>query len=538
MTVQAIDPRIPASVAPTTLAVRSPSLAGQRILLFDNGKLAPEYGPYRAVFDVVATEVTAAGGQLVEHSDDLLLGGTDRLREVAEWVAGQRVTGVVLGLGDWGVSQPMSMVAALLEGRGIATSSVTTEVGGRLVLANAARMAPGLPVTVLRSLRSASHADVTAEAERVLADIIGGLTATGPELAARFAAQHIVTPSPAAASGMLDLADDDPSAGFTRLMRDSGLGDGLPLVAPTEARVAAFVAATGADGDDTVWPAIAPRDTPVTVRQVAAVAVAAGCAPPWAPVVLAAYRAMAAPEFRLFQVAITTHPSGTLVLVSGDNDRFGLAAGRGSLGPGCPANATTGRAVALGYSFLLGALPGGADLVAQGSPAGFTYCSAENLAASPWPGLHADLGFADATTVTVLRCEGPHNLTDQQSADPATLLDTFASSMTGLGANAAYVPHVEAALLLNPEHAALIAEAGWTKSDVRRYLFETARNPRADLLGRGLAPHFPAWARTLDRVPIVPDPDALLVAVVGGSGPASQFASPWGYSRAVTVPVT
>jgi hypothetical protein len=247
---------------------------------------------------------------------------------------------------------------------------------------------------------------------------------------------------------------------------------------------------------------------------------------------------MAAPEFRLFQVAITTHPSGTLVLLSGDHERFGLAAGRGSLGPGSAANATIGRAVALGYSFLLGALPGGSDLVAQGSPAGYTYCCAENLAASPWPGLSADRGFGDATTVTVLRCEGPHNLTDHRSGDPATLLGTFASSMTGLGANAAYVPQVESALLLNPEHAELIAEAGWTKQDVRRHLFEVARNPSAEMAGRGLAPHLPAWAAGLDRVPIVPDPDALLIAVVGGPGPASQFATPWGYSGAVTVPVT
>jgi hypothetical protein len=130
----------------------------------------------------------------------------------------------------------------------------------------------------------------------------------------------------------------------------------------------------------------------------------------------------------------------------------------------------------LGCSFLLGSLPGGANLIAQGSPAAYTYCCAENLADSPWPGLHADLGFADTTTVTVLRCEGPHNLTDQESTEPTALLDTFASTMTGWAANAAYVPHTETALLLNPEHAILLADAGWTKHDIQQYLFETARS--------------------------------------------------------------
>lgn len=539
MSVQVVDPRIPAPLAPTPLADRAPNLAGRRILLFDNGKLAPEYGPYRTVFEVVADALTAAGADVAWHTDDLLLGGADRLTDVADDCVRQGLAGVVIGLGDWGVSQPMTLLATLLERRGIPTSSVTTEVGGRLMVATATLMAPGLPVTVVRALRSASREDMAAQAHALVDDIVGGLTGPPDALRARFARHDVVTPSAAAPDGVLDVPDDDPSAHFTALMAEHGLGDGLPLIAPTPERVAEFVAATGADQDDVVWPAIPPRDVPVTVRHVAALAVAAGCLPRWAPVVLAAYRGMAAPEFRLFQAAITTHPSGTLVLVSGpDHERFGFAAGRGSLGPGSPANATTGRAVALGPSFLLGSLPGGANLIAQGSPAAYTYCCAENLAENPWSGLHADLGFPDRTTVTVLRCEGPHNLTDQQSTAPAALLDTFAGTMTGLAANAAYVPHTETALLLNPEHARLIAEAGWTKHDVRQYLFEAARNPRTALLGRGLAPHWPAWARGLDRVPIVPDADALLVAVVGGSGPASQFTPPWGYSRAVTVPVT
>jgi hypothetical protein len=538
MSIQVIDPRIPAPVAPTRPADRVPNLAGRRILLLDNGKLAPEYGPYSAVFDVVRETLADEGAEVVEQADDLLLGGLDRLAGLADRIAGQGVHGVVIGLGDWGVSQPMTLLAARLEGRGIATSSVTTEVGGRLMVATATLMSPGLPVTVLSALRSATREEIARQTTAALSDIIGGLTGTPAELADRFARHDVVTAS-TASGGLLDVGEDDPSARFTQLMRDNGLGDGLPLVAPTPERVDAFVAATGAGPDDLVWPAVPPRDVPVTVRQVAAVAVAAGCQPLWAPVVVAAFRGMGAPEFRLFQAAITTHPSGTLVLVSGpDHERFGFAAGRGSLGPGCPANATTGRAVALGGSFLLGSLPGGANLIAQGSPAAYTYCCAENLADSPWPGLHADLGFADTTTVTVLRCEGPHNLTDQESTEPTALLDTFASTMTGWAANAAYVPHTETALLLNPEHATLLADAGWTKHDIRQYLFETARNPRADLLGRGLAPHWPAWARELDRVPIVPGPDALLVAVVGGSGPASQFTPPWGYSRAVTVPVT
>jgi hypothetical protein len=506
-------------------------------MLFDNGKLAPEYGPYGAVFDVVRQGISQRyqDVELLEHSDDLLRGEASRLSEVADWVAGQQVAGVVFALCDWGVSQPTAILAAHLEARGVATSVVATGIGVRQVLANAARMAPGLPVTELTSLRSATYDSIRDETKQVLDSVIDGLVQDTDALRQRFGSQDVAAPESATTSGLIDLEGDDASQAFTVAMRASRLGDGLPLVAPTPERVRAFLQGAGVGEDEQIWPAIPPRDSVVTARQVAAVAVAAGCRPQWAPVVLAAYRAMARAEFRLFQAAITTHPGGTLVLVSGrDSERMGFTAGRGSLGPGFDANATTGRAVALGYSFLLGAIPGGSDLTAQGSPAEYSYCCAENLRESPWPGLHAELGHPDRTTVTLLKCEGPHNMLDQQSSDPAALLGTFASSMATLGSNAAYVAGAETMLLLNPEHAELLARAGWTRQDVREFLFDAARNPREDLRGRGIAPIWPTWFDAARRVPVVPRADDLLVAVTGGAGPASQVAIPWGYSRAVT----
>ena len=535
-----VDPRIPVGEKPRALAQRHDDLSGQRIMLFDNGKMAPDYGPYAAVFDVVSEALRSrfADIDIVTHSDDLLRGTAGRLSEVAQWVKSQGVGSVVFGLCDWGVSQPTAIVAAELEGLGVATAVVATETGAGQVLANASWKAPGLPVIVLRSLRSATYEQIAVETRLVLEDLLGGLTAPAPELLARFARHPVVAPGRRTPSGTLELSGDDPSVEFTSAMRQSGLGDGLPLVAPTVALVEAFLSAAGVLPDDVVWPPIQPRDTPVTAREMAAVAVAAGCRPLWAPVVLGAYRAMAEPDFRLFQAAITTHPGGTLVLLSSpDPARYGFAAGRGALGPGFDANATTGRAVALSYSFLLGAVPGGSDLTSQGSPAEYSYCCAENVDASPWPGLHQDHGCSSAT-VTVLKCEGPHNMLDQQSTDPAVLLRTFASSMATLGSNASYVAGGQTMLLLNPEHANLLASAGWTKHDVGDFLFDVARNPRTDLRGRGIAPIWPPWFDAVERVPVAARADDLLVVVAGGAGPASQVAIPWGYSKATTLPVT
>src|SRR5260221_584789 len=53
---------------------------------------------------------------------------------------------------------------------------------------------------------------------------------------------------------------------------------------------------------------------------------------------------------------ISTHPSGTLVLISGPRAReSGIASGPGCLGPGFRPNVAVGRSVALAYSIFLGA---------------------------------------------------------------------------------------------------------------------------------------------------------------------------------------
>src|SRR5690606_19140479 len=128
---------------------------------------------------------------------------------------------------------------------------------------------------------------------------------------------------------------------------------------------------------------------------------------------------------------------------------------------------------------LLASVPGGADLTIQGSPAEYAYCCAEDIAASPWAGLHADLGVPDGTTVTVLRCEGPKNVLDHLSDTPEALLTGVARACATIHSNSAFMPSAQTVVFLNPAHARLIASAGWSKADVQRFLYEHARNRRA-----------------------------------------------------------
>jgi hypothetical protein len=121
-----------------------------------------------------------------------------------------------------------------------------------------------------------------------------------------------------------------------------GWGDGLPLVAPTPARVAAALAAL--DGIDLELGPLPPSGLVPTRESFAANAVMAGCRPADLPVVLAAVRALQAPEYNLHGVLATTHPCAPMVVVSGPvRAELGVNSGANCLGQGTRANAVIGR---------------------------------------------------------------------------------------------------------------------------------------------------------------------------------------------------
>ena len=522
------------------LSHRPGDLNGARVLLYDNGKLHRSFGEYRAVFDVLTEELHRDFPEvrIVRRTEALLTGDLTRLSQWADDIGRVGAQAVILALCDTGVTQATMLLAVELEARGIPTSSICQGIGFRIAASTAARLLPGLPLSAVKSTRLSSYDDVAAEAAAIARDVINGLVGSPSTLIGRSHAYPTSRIVPATPSGTIEIGIDEPEVEFTRLMMESGLGDGLPLVAPYPERVAGMLAEVGAAGTAVIWPSAPQRAKPLTARDIAVVAVMAGCEPRVMPVVLTAYRAMADPRFRLFQAAVTTHPGGTLVLVSGPATKhLGLASGAGCLGPGFRSNATVGRAVSLAYSFFLDARIGASDLSVQGSPAEYSYCCAENVDASPWEGLHTELIGPEATSVTVLKCEGPHAVIDNLSTSPEGLLRTVASAASTLGSNNAYNAGAQTVIFLSPEHAALVAAAGWNKADVKNFLFEIIRHDRSDLVGRGNLPYWPKWFDSLSKTPIANGPEDILVVVAGDYGPHSQVALPWGHSRGVTLPL-
>jgi hypothetical protein len=339
---------------------------------------------------------------------------------------------------------------------------------------------------------------------------------------------------------MVELADASPEA-MLDLLESRGLGDGLPVVPPTEARVASMLAAAEGDPDEVLFT-LQPRAGIVTRRVVAVNAVMAGCPPEVFPVVLTALRALARPEVNLRGVNATTHPVAPMVVVHGEIvERGGFHAGVGAFGPGNRANATVGRAVRLALLHVGGATPGSGDAATHGQPAKYTFCAAENLAESPWESYARTRGVDAPSAVTVHCGEGPHNVHDAEaSGDPALILGKIASAMTSLGQNNAPISQAEYFIVLGPEHARSLADRGLTRRDVSSYLFDHARLPLSVLKRHFQERAWQQWMHICDDdhlMPMTGDAENIRVLVIGGPGKHSLVVPSWGVTRSVTLPL-
>ena len=337
-----------------------------------------------------------------------------------------------------------------------------------------------------------------------------------------------------AAPATIDIPDD-PIA-ILDAFTERNWADGLPIIAPTAERVSAML--DGRDGAKSLG-VMPPLWRQVTLEKLAVNAVMAGCEPRAFPIILAAVEAMLDRAFNLYGVQATTHPVAPLLVVNGAYGRqIGLHGGSGCFGPGFRANATIGRAIRLILLNVGGAWPGRYDMATQGSPAKFSYCIAENEAASPWGPL------AEGDRVTVYGGEPPHNVNDHVSTTASGILTTVCDTAVSLGSNVGwYFSQSQLLVVLGPEHARTIADDGFTRADVQRFVYEHARLPlgRLKLAGMWGMHDWPAWMNAVADpdalMPQVPSPDDVFVAVAGGSGKHSAVVPNCTFSRAVSRPI-
>ena len=328
------------------------------------------------------------------------------------------------------------------------------------------------------------------------------------------------------------LSAADESAALEQL-HELGCTDGLPVVVPTAERVERMVLACGQPGDAMLGE-MGPAMGIATIEKVAVAAVMAGCLPDYMPIVYAGVKALLDPRFDLTEMQGTTHCTAPLMIVNGPvrHSHGPIACSFGALGPGFRANASIGRALRLAMINIGGAKPGVSDMALLGHPGKFTYCLGEDEEHSPFEPLHVARGFAqEQSAVTVVGAEAPHSVMFSGDADDPDacqrLLDVLAIGLANLATNNAILRQGAAVVVLNPDHANLLAAAGMSRGDIASALVAGCTHSLASV--QALAPAFtnPNSTDLTKPLPAFASPDDILILMAGGSGLYSMVMPSW-----------
>jgi hypothetical protein len=202
------------------------------------------------------------------------------------------------------------------------------------------------------------------------------------------------------------LVEPDTEANLHQLFLDNDWTDKLPIILPTEERVAEMLAHTHRRPDEVVGRM---RSThfreywEYTVEKVAVNAVMAGARPECFPVILA-----------LAATGVSARGSSSssmaaMAVVNGPvRQELGMNAGTGAMGPYNHANATIGRAYGLlSQNGQGGSVPGTSYMGSQGNNYAYNSVTfAENEERSPWEPFHVQHGFqpTDSTVSVFAGC--------------------------------------------------------------------------------------------------------------------------------------
>lgn len=309
---------------------------------------------------------------------------------------------------------------------------------------------------------------------------------------------------------------------------EKGWGDGLPIIPPTEERVERMLTAVRRKPEEVIG-VVPPRWAPATVEKIAVNAVMAGCKPEYMPVLVAAVEAITDPGLNLYALQATTGGPAVMLIINGPvRNQIGVNGGSNALGEGWRANATIGRCVRLIQRNIGGSYPGTTCKATLGWPGKYAICIAENEEASPWEPLHVERGFArDTSTVTAISADGSVRASDLDSSKALGILANFAQRMDGPSGP-------EAIMVICPEHANIIARDGFSKMDVKKFIWQRAGYRMRDLPDETFAQRVkrrPDLRLTRDSViPVTDKPEDILVVVAGGDGSQSQYIHVWGQS--------
>src|SRR6266478_4991727 len=271
------------------------------------------------------------------------------------------------------------------------------------------------------------------------------------------------------------LVEADTEENLHRLFLERSWTDTLPIVLPTEERVAAMLAGTRRKPGEVVGRM---RSThfreywEYTVEKVAVNAVMAGARPEYLPVILA----LAATG--VTARGISSSAVACMAVVNGPIRReIGMNAGTGAMGPYSHANATIGRAYGLlSQNGQGGSVPGLSYMGNQGNSYAYNSVTfAENEERSPWEPFHVQHALRP-TESAVSVFSGCRSTAFSLGLRETHWRAHVANMLRGMD------PHGPSTLLLDPITARqFIDRGGFTKKDaLTDWLYETARMPAGE----------------------------------------------------------
>jgi hypothetical protein len=335
----------------------------------------------------------------------------------------------------------------------------------------------------------------------------------------------------------------DTAENLEQLFLDNRWTDGLPIVLPTEARVAAMLTGTKRKPEEVVGRM---RSThfreywEYTVEKVAVNAVMAGARPAYFPVILA-----------LAATGVTARSSSSsamaaMAVVSGPiRNEIGMNAGIGAMGPYNHANATIGRAYGLlSQNGQGGSIPGLSYMGNQGNSYAYNSVTfAENEERSPWEPFHVQHGLKP-TDSAVSVFSGVRSTAFTLGLPAKHWREHVGHMLRGMD------PHGPPTLLLDPIAARqFVDRGGFTKKDALiDWLYDTARMRAGEYWDYQLIQNYiypratfgeEPWAGKLEAAPdeLIPmfKRDDIHVVVVGGESNGYWRIMGCNYQKTVSV---
>ena len=321
-------------------------------------------------------------------------------------------------------------------------------------------------------------------------------------------------------------------------------GDGLPVNPPTKDAVDLLLTGTPLSRDTVISPpgGVVPRGGIATVESIAVALAMAGGRPEYMPVLVSAVKAITDQKFGLKGLNATTNTIIPTVIVSGPvAKQIRLSSGYGLMGPDprFPAAEVIGRAIRYVLQNLGGAIPGIGTMSIFGAFRSTNCVLAEDTDGLPrgWDSFAIEQGFgndqnvvfsgATNSMINIALKSGTKKVNDKMLLFIASNM----KMMNGYG----YIPRdmwqspsLDTGMLLMPRgFAASLARNGYSKLDVKTFLWNNSQLTRDKIVAMGQGPSTGTGEDPLEFfeitnsegkivLPIAAKPSQITIIVAGG----------------------